>query len=253
MTGKIAFVDDEVSMHEMVKVILETPGETRTIDLFAEPENPPNHDEIPYRIDYFTDPVTACENIRKAHGEGDPFALLITDIRMPQRDGSWLVGKAREADPNIRVIIFTSYMDFTIEELADSAKSRNFIYLEKTVSPVVFKQAVDAELEAWMELVHNRRLLKRIRFQNKVRFKVPTALSGTAVDVTPTGIGVVEIRSPIEIDSAVELEIVAGRVTTRGKVRWIDREGDHYRVGIQFDEEDLELFELVQKSPGHHQ
>ena len=82
---------------------------------------------------------------------------------------------------------------------------------------------------------------------------MPTALSGTAGDVTPTGIGVVEIRSPIEIDSAVELEIVAGRVTTRGKVRWIDREGDHYRVGIQFDEEDLELFELVQKSPGYHQ
>lgn len=253
MIGKIAFVDDEVSMHEMVRVILETPGETRTMDLFADHENPPNHDESSYRVDYFTDPETACEDIRKAHGEGDPFALLITDIRMPKRDGSWLVGKAREADPNIRVIIFTSYMDFTVEELADSAKSRNFIYLEKTVSPIVFKQAVDAELAAWMELVHNRRLLKRIRFQNKVRFKVPASLSGQAVDVTPTGIGVVEIPSPIEIDSAVELDIVEGRVTTRGKVRWVDREGDHYRVGIQFDEEDRELFELVRKSPGHNQ
>ena len=39
--------------------------------------------------------------------------LIFTDIKMPKKDGFWLIDKIREANPNIEIIVLTAYDDFS--------------------------------------------------------------------------------------------------------------------------------------------
>ncbi len=249
---RIAFVDDELPMHEMMKSILFAGQAKPPVDLFAEHETEePAAEESPqYQIDFFSESDTARKALGDAYQEKRAYTLLITDIRMPGHDGNWLIHQARQIDPYIRIIVFTSYADATVDELAQSVGSKEFIYLEKTVSPAVIKQAIDSELAAWMALNRNRRMLERLEFKEKVRFRSPEEFSGLAVDVSEGGIGVINVPGEIEVDSPVEFELDAGRIGLQGRVRWLKKERDGFRVGIQFDEEDRELLELAKRSTG---
>lgn len=55
--------------------------------------------------------------------------LVVSDIRMPGRDGLWLLDRVRERWPEARVILFTAYG--TIESAVDAMKRGACDYLTK--------------------------------------------------------------------------------------------------------------------------
>lgn len=38
--------------------------------------------------------------------------LVFTDIKMPKKDGFWLIDKMKEVNPNIEIIVLSAYDDF---------------------------------------------------------------------------------------------------------------------------------------------
>ncbi len=243
MKPKIAFVDDEPAMHEMVRSILRIPRNTQPLDLFDNGQSvaEESHGEE-FPVEFFDCPLTARDALKKAYQEGNPFHLLVTDVRMPKKDGIWLVEEARRIDPRIRLIVFTAYADFSMETLKKKAGNPSFIYLEKIVPPLVFKQAVESELATWIELYQDRRQSKRVRTRHRVSFHFPEELEGELVDATTNGIKVVDVSIEIAADQPVSLRFPSLRVEAIGQVRWVKQEGDRFRLGIQFEETQEPLF-----------
>lgn len=249
---RIIFVDDELPVHEMMRTILEGKITRRPLRLFTttEKEETLEEQEPSYRIDYFSEPEAARQAIENACRENLAYSLLITDIRMPGHDGTWMIREARRIDPNIRIIVFTSYADSTVKELTVSVGGKDFIYLEKTVSPTVIKQAVDSELTTWKALFSNRRLLERLPFTDEVHLRSPEKFSGLAVDISAGGIGLMNVPEEIEVGSFVELELKVDPMAIKGRVRWLQKKENSYRVGIQFEEQDQDLVELAKRVSG---
>lgn len=102
------------------------------------------HQVLKYDFDVVTapGPLEALEALRQ-----DSFALMITDLRMPDMDGRALVERVRaEIDPNLMVIIITAFEDDWPMDIAMS--SDVFRYLRKgAFLPSELKQNVSKALE----------------------------------------------------------------------------------------------------------
>jgi DNA-binding NtrC family response regulator len=84
MGGKILIVDDEPDILELLEMII---GE-RTPHQVVTTNNPL---EVPPLL------------------KGEPFDLLITDLRMPGLNGMDLIRETKKIDPDIPVIVITAY------------------------------------------------------------------------------------------------------------------------------------------------
>jgi DNA-binding NtrC family response regulator len=104
---KAIVVDDEPSVCEAVKAVLEDDG----IDVAT-----------------FTSSVKALSEI-KAH----PYDLVISDLRMPQKGGLELYDDVREASPESIFIIITAYG--TIQSAVEAVKRGVYDYIPKPFTP----------------------------------------------------------------------------------------------------------------------
>ncbi|MFY9399310.1 MAG: PAS domain S-box protein [Desulfomonilia bacterium] len=108
------------------------------------------HQVLKYDFDVVTvpGPLEALEALRR-----ESFALMITDLRMPDMDGRTLVEKARaEIDPNLMVIVITAFEDDWPVDIAMS--SDVFRYLRKgAFLPSELKQNVSKALEVHGSIV----------------------------------------------------------------------------------------------------
>lgn len=91
----------------------------------------------------------------------------------------------------------------------------------------------------------NQRATQRVPFADEVRFRAPQPYVAQGVDIGAGGIGVI-LPELLDIDTQVEIEIFDGAATAYGTVRWTVKDGDAYRIGIQFREEDWVIMELVE-------
>ena len=158
MIPRIVLVDDEPAIHTMLDAILNGALEPpRPRRLFGKPAAEDSYSkelaavraEAPFSVTHYSDPVTARDALAAAAAGPERFCLLLTDLRMPGQNGAWLIREARRIDPGIRLIVFSSYSDFSLDELTASAGNSQFIYLDKTVPPVVVQQAIRRELASW--------------------------------------------------------------------------------------------------------
>jgi len=83
MPKKILVVDDELSFRKLLKMELEDEG---------------------YEVELAADGAEALEKLSK-----ERFDLITLDIRMPNVDGIEFLGKVREFDKEIPIIICTAY------------------------------------------------------------------------------------------------------------------------------------------------
>lgn len=86
----------------------------------------------------------AIEVIQKEHPD-----VVLTDIKMPQKDGFDVLKAAKEFDANIVVILFTGYA--SIDSAVQAMRMGAFDYIQKPVTPeaieAVLKKALDQKSE----------------------------------------------------------------------------------------------------------
>lgn len=84
--SKVLVLDDDFDLASLVKLILKKRGFK---NVFA-----------------FTDPLLALEHFRINHKD---YSLIISDIRMPIMNGFEFVGKAREINPKVKILLMTAF------------------------------------------------------------------------------------------------------------------------------------------------
>lgn len=119
LPARVLLVDDEDSFRFAAGVVLRRAG---------------------YRVEDAADGKAALEKIVSARGAGDPFDLVVTDIRMPVMSGIEMIDALRERGDKTAVCAITCFGDRAlVAELAGKGCAE---YLEKPFDP--------AELVAWV-------------------------------------------------------------------------------------------------------
>ena len=189
MIGKVLLVDDDAAVRDALAQTLELADcEALTAGSFIE----------------------AKDHIR-AGFEG----VVVSDIRMPGRDGFHLLDYARAADPDLPVILLTGEGDIPMAVRAMAAGA--FDFLEKPCAPADLTAVISRALKTRALVLENRRLkaqlehgdaAARLVFGNSalaegLRVRVRTAAkSGTEVLVTGApGTGISKIAEVVHLCS----------------------------------------------------
>ena len=84
MNKRVLLVDDEPDLNLTLKMVLEENG---------------------FKVDSFTDPLSALENFKEQDGM---YELLILDIKMPEMDGFELYRQIKKIDDKVKVCFLTA-------------------------------------------------------------------------------------------------------------------------------------------------
>lgn len=102
-----------------------------------------------------------------------------------------------------------------------------------------------------MTTASDTRQTTRYPFEEEVEFLSPRACIGKGISLAAGGIGVI-LDEPFDIGQSVNLKIMGGRLIVQGTVKWCREAEGHYRVGIQFSEEDWSVLENIRKFQGEN-
>lgn len=91
----------------------------------------------------------------------DLFHVVLTDIRMPEKNGINLLDSIRTFDPDIPVIIMTGYA--SLETAVEAVKHGAFDYLSKPLDFNKLKSIIKHAVEKYELLQENRRLMKQLQ------------------------------------------------------------------------------------------
>jgi two-component system response regulator AtoC len=142
--ARVLAVDDEADMLEVLEDVLRRPG------LAVETER---------------DSGRALLRL----GE-ETFDLLITDLRMPGMDGLALLQAAREADPDLLVLVVTAYP--AVESAVEAIRGGAFDYVTKPFEPDHLRIVVDRALShrrlAWENRFLRRQLAGQAAYQGMI-------------------------------------------------------------------------------------
>jgi DNA-binding NtrC family response regulator len=134
MCHTILLVDDEKSIRETLRIILEDSN---------------------YNVLTAKDGSEALEYIR-----GTIVDVLVTDLKMPKMDGIELMKNALEIDPYIETIIISAYAD--IKSAVKALKMGAFDYIEKSFYSDELIFTVKRAIERKILIEENRNLKRRI-------------------------------------------------------------------------------------------
>jgi diguanylate cyclase (GGDEF)-like protein len=75
----------------------------------------------------------AVRAVQQARDEGEPFAVVFLDMRMPPGpDGAWAAARIRELDPCVDIVVVTAYSDVDPQEIARLVPpAGSLFYLQK--------------------------------------------------------------------------------------------------------------------------
>jgi DNA-binding NtrC family response regulator len=124
----IAVIDDDQDLVSLFKEALEMSG---------------------YNVTAFIDPIKAFNHIKQKPKE---YELVLSDYRMPSMNGLELCTNLIELNPELRVILMSSYIDFEFE-------IPNFICINKPIHITWLLQIVKDSLTR--ESIHNITKVKR--------------------------------------------------------------------------------------------
>ncbi len=152
---KILIVDDDSSVRDVIAVLLGEEGYVCTAVNSAE---------------------AALDAVRHAE-----FPLVISDVRMPGKDGFWLLDKMREGHPDTAVVMLTAYGD--TEAAVECLRSGAADYLLKPPKVTELIRAIERALgRRRLELARQK---YRRSLENRVREKT-AELSRTLRDLEST-------------------------------------------------------------------
>jgi DNA-binding NtrC family response regulator len=132
MNPEIIILDDEPNIVEVLITRLETKG---------------------YNVIGFTKPDKALDAIKNGNA-----CVLLTDMKMPEKDGITVLNEAKELDPDIEVIILTAYG--TVSGAVEAMKQGAYDYILKPFNPAELIAKLNRALE-------KRELKQRVRALEK--------------------------------------------------------------------------------------
>jgi DNA-binding NtrC family response regulator len=150
MAGRILIIDDEKDMLVLLKRII-----TEETDHEAVTES---------------DPQRALELFR-----GNPFNLVITDLKMPKVDGMQVLEKVREMDPKVTVVILTAFA--TIENAVEAIQKGAYDYITKPFRRERILLTIEKVME-WQEMLQENLSLRQALAQKE---SAPSFIGSTPV------------------------------------------------------------------------
>ena len=139
---KILIVDDDVSVRDVIAVLLREEG-------------------------YACTAVSSAEAALDAMRHAADFSLVISDVRMPGRDGFWLLERMRDAHPDTAVVMLTAYGD--TEAAVECLRNGAADYLLKPPKVTELIRAIERALgRRRLELARQK---YRRSLENRVREK----------------------------------------------------------------------------------
>jgi CheY-like chemotaxis protein len=134
MSDKILFVDDEPAVLD---------GYRRTL----------------YR-EFQVETASSGEDALKLIASDGPFAVIVSDMRMPGMDGVRLLSQVRQASPDTVRVVLTGYADFqsAMDAVNDGAVFR---FLTKPCEALTLKKALTGCLEQYRLVVSEKELLEK--------------------------------------------------------------------------------------------
>ena len=114
--------------------------------------------------------------------------------------------------------------------------------------------AIDRPGRPWEPFSERRRRLERWKWKGEARLKLPHPVKGQVININQTGASVTGVEDKLEIGSDVQfevhlndLQVSGGPLLLQGKVRWKSSEGESSTIGIQFDQVNPTLDQLLQR------
>lgn len=103
-----------------------------------------------------TDPVRAMEKIKSEKPD-----IVITDLKMPVKDGMEVLNETKTIDPTIEVILCTAYG--TVTSSVQAVKNGAFDYIEKPFDSEKFRSVVRQALEQKSKIMADSQLLGQVQ------------------------------------------------------------------------------------------
>lgn len=151
MNKRILVIDDEPSLLEAYRLILEPPRvdvekimakEALEMDLFGTTVGPRADRDERFEVTTAQQGEEGYRLVQEMVSNGRPFAVAFVDVRMPPGwDGIVTAKMIREADTDIELVIVTAYSDRDRSEIvAKIGRPDKLIYLRKPFDPQEVKQ-----------------------------------------------------------------------------------------------------------------
>ena len=152
---RILIVDDNESIHDDIRAILEPQKQDSELDALSEalfdtsPSRPTA--EIKYSIDSAYQGQDGLVAVEKALESDQPYALAIVDVRMPPGwDGIQTIEAIRRVDKEIQIAICTAYSDYSWQNILDSFGINDWLLiLKKPFDIIEVKQLACSLTEKW--------------------------------------------------------------------------------------------------------
>ena len=109
--------------------------------------------------------IDGAEAIDKVNRE--PFDVVLTDVKMPKKDGFEVLKRTQSVDPDIPVILFTAFA--TIESAVKAMKMGAHDYIQKPFSPEMIEVVLSRAIDYRKLRKENILLRSQIKEQNQLK------------------------------------------------------------------------------------
>lgn len=171
---RILIVDDNQAIHDDFIKILQNRPITSSVELddledalFGEDTGDSSardsrNDASDYHMDHAYQGNEAYEMVRKADQEGNPYALIFMDVRMPPGwDGVVTIDKIWQEFPHIEIVICTAFSDYSWDDIVQKlGPTDKLLFLKKPFDSIAVKQMALALTKKWNLMAHARNQLK---------------------------------------------------------------------------------------------
>ncbi|MCP2074247.1 UNVERIFIED_ORG: diguanylate cyclase (GGDEF)-like protein [Pseudomonas lini] len=150
---RILVVDDTPAIHQDFRKILSpSAGNDDSLDdteslLFGTPQV----NRLQFQIDSAYQGEEALELVKRAQAEGQPYALVFADMRMPPGwDGLQTIEQLWKADPRLQIALCTAFSDYSWETMAERIEfDDQLLILKKPFDTLEIRQMASAMTWKW--------------------------------------------------------------------------------------------------------
>jgi PAS domain S-box-containing protein len=154
---RILLVDDNPAIHEdFKKVLLNSQVRNDALDdaeaMLFEEKPRAKHEAAQFTIDSAFQGQEALEKVRQAIANGEPYALVFMDVRMPPGwDGIETIERLWKEDPSLQAVVCTAFSDYSWESMTERLGiSDNLVLLKKPFDSAEVLQMAHALTKKWL-------------------------------------------------------------------------------------------------------